>query len=320
MVFFQKIKDSILKLRKCFYYFRYEYVLIPLAYRYTSKFDIMDSMESIQYIIDHKCSVSRFGDGEFDCLLAFVDSSGKLKKKDKLPFNPNLYENPSPELSAKLFEVLNSSVNNHIVGISRNLKTVEGLIDGGKFWRYYTASHFIKLYPLLDLHRKYLDASFTRFYFEKQNKKLSAKQIALIKQIWEDTDVILVEGFLSRSGIGNDLYDNARSVRRILGPSLSAFRKYDDLMLAIKTYAKKDSLIILSLGITATVMAYELAKMGYWAIDLGHVDIEYEWFLRGVEDREAIRGKFTNECSDGHSPEQCNDPVYLSQIVCDCSN
>lgn len=46
----------------------YRGVKFPLAYHCTQQFSIMSSMESLQYIIENKCSVSRFGDGEFDVI------------------------------------------------------------------------------------------------------------------------------------------------------------------------------------------------------------------------------------------------------------
>lgn len=46
----------------------YRGVKIPLAHKSTNNLSIMNSIESIQYIIEHKCSVSRFGDGEFDVI------------------------------------------------------------------------------------------------------------------------------------------------------------------------------------------------------------------------------------------------------------
>lgn len=30
---------------------------------------------------------------------------------------------------------------------------------------------------------------------------------------------------------------------------------------------------------TATVLAYDLAVQGFQAVDINHVDVEYEWFL-----------------------------------------
>ena len=48
------------------------YVRIPLAHKKFDRINILNSMDSIQYIIDHKCSVSRYGDGEIVMLLGGV--------------------------------------------------------------------------------------------------------------------------------------------------------------------------------------------------------------------------------------------------------
>ena len=39
---------------------------------------------------------------------------------------------------------------------------------------------------------------------------------------------------------------------------------------------------LLPLGPAATVLAYDLFKAGYQAIDVGHVDVEYEWWRMGA--------------------------------------
>ena len=66
---------------------------------------------------------------------------------------------------------------------------------------------------------------------------------------------------------------------------------------------------------TATVLAYDLAKAGYWAIDLGHLDLEYEWFLSGKTERFAVKGKFTNEVDNGNQVSECTDAKYVEQII-----
>ncbi len=56
---------------------------------------------------------------------------------------------------------------------------------------------------------------------------------------------------------------------------------------------------------------------GYWAIDIGHIDIEYEWFLRKTSDKIKIEGKYVNEVLGGKSNiADCNDEEYKSQIIC----
>ena len=136
----------------------------------------------------------------------------------------------------------------------------------------------------------------------------------LMKQIWDGQDVLLVEGEKSRLGIGNDLFDNARSIRRILGPVENAFVRYDELFEAAKKHGK-DKLILLALGPTASVMSYALFREGFRAIDLGHADVEYEWFLRGATTRIPIQNKFVNEAGAGAGVGALEDETYQSQIL-----
>ena len=75
-----------------------------------------------------------------------------------------------------------------------------------------------------------------------------------------------------------------------------------------------NSLIIIALGPTATVLAYDLAKEGYQALDMGHFDIEYEWYLRNATKKEKISNKYTNEVSGGNDTENVQDKDYINQI------
>ena len=45
-------------------------------------------------------------------------------------------------------------------------------------------------------------------------------------------------------------------------------------------------------------MAYDLAKAGYCALDIGQVDTEYEWFIRGVTERCDVPYKTVSEYVD----------------------
>lgn len=46
----------------------------------------------------------------------------------------------------------------------------------------------------------------------------------------------------------------------------------------------------------ATVLAYDLSLRGYQALDLRHIDVEYEWYLRRCTSKIPIDGKYVNEC------------------------
>ena len=79
--------------------------------------------------------------------------------------------------------------------------------------------------------------------------------------------------------------------------------------------AKEDDLICISLGPAATVLAYDLAEGGYQAVDIGQVDNEYDWYIRGAKERTAIKGKMVAEYLENRLPEDIGDEVYDSQIA-----
>ena len=79
---------------------------------------------------------------------------------------------------------------------------------------------------------------------------------------------------------------------------------------------KQNDLVLLALGPTATVLAYDLSKNGIQAVDIGHVDIEYEWCRLGTRQKVAIDGKYVNEAGDdGRSVSETTDEWYSQQII-----
>ena len=58
------------------------------------------------------------------------------------------------------------------------------------------------------------------------------------------------------------------------------------------------------------------AVKGYQAIDIGHVDIEYEWFKMGASHKVPVPNKFVNEAGAGVGVGDIDNKKYLSEIVC----
>ena len=293
---------------------RYDrYVRIPAAQRRFRHIHILTSEESIRYIIEHHCSVSRFGDGEFFVMM------GK----------GNGFQQPDACLAERLKEVIlnenetlryenENYIIKHLVAIPLPLKDTSRLRPSSKeFWGYFSLRYWEELLPLLSTERTYLDTQLSRFYMMYEDKSGAQHQLQLLKQIWDNRDIVIIEGCQSRTGIGNDLYENARSIKRILGPATNAFSKYTEMLNAITDNVTKDKLILLSYGMTATILAYDLARMGYWAIDIGHLDIEYEWMRMGATDNVPVMGKFTNEAVGGNHVDSVYSSQYLSQIITD---
>ena len=246
---------------------------------------VASAEETVHAICEHKKSICRFGDGEFELI--------NLHKRAK-------YQEVSEKLAVRLKEVLQSRDENILIAIADNYGTLNQYTEKaqGDIRHYLTKEIREQQYALLDMDRKYYNAYFTRPYIIYLDKEKAKDRFEQIKQIWKEQDILVVEGDKTRLGVGNDLLADASTVLRILAPSENAFSKYDDIFETAKKYGK-DKLILIALGPTATVLAYDLAKEGYWALDIGHIDIEYEWYQRQVQDRCMIPYKYVNEIAHG---------------------
>ena len=97
-------------------------------------------------------------------------------------------------------------------------------------------------------------------------------------------------------------------------PPENAFDKYDQILKTCLEFSK-DKLVVIALGPTATVLAYDLGVKGYQALDLGHIDIEYEWYLRNVDRKIPIQNKYVYEAGGYIGKNEIKDDKYLKSIV-----
>jgi len=97
---------------------------------------------------------------------------------------------------------------------------------------------------------------------------------------------------------------------------------YYDIIFNEAVKIEKRKLILIVLGPTATILAYNLHNVGYQAIDIGHVDIEYEWFLRNATEKIKIENKYTNEVKGGNDNIEYiyDNDDYYNQIMTIISN
>jgi hypothetical protein len=61
-------------------------------------------------------------------------------------------------------------------------------------------------------------------------------------------------------------------------------------------------------------LAYDLFLLGYRVIDIGHIDMEYEMFIRKEEKLTKVPYKYFNEINE-RNPEVCLDAEYINQII-----
>ena len=256
--------------------------------------------ETIQVLKEKRLSISRYGDGEFDII------EGKDLK----------FQNADSGMAERLKEILVKPVDNHIVGLADVYGDLSQLdTKYANFFREFLIHGREMHYKYIDMNRTYYNAFISRLYSEMKDKSKASVWFEQVKEIWAGRDVVIVEGDKTRFGVGNNLMEQTTSIKRILAPNENAYSKYEDILNCCLKMEKHE-LFLLALGPTATVLAYDLAKAGYQAIDIGHFDIEYEWFLKHIsEDKVAVEGKYTNEVVGGDVVADITDQKYLDEIV-----
>ena len=268
-------------------------------------YNIMSETQTLNTIIEKKCSIARFGNGEFDLLLRKVGNS---------------YQQSNEELIHDLRAVLSSANEKLLVCIPHSLIRTSGYTkEAADYWNQWVLRYGYQVQTLINstVPRNYHfgDTQTTRPYIDWKEHSRAPRVFQRFKEIWRDKNIILAEGTHTRIGVGNDLLNDAKSVKRILCPAQNAYLSKSRIIEAIVSL-HTDELVLLALGPTATILAYELTTMGIQALDIGHLDIEYEWFLSGANSKKAVPGKYVNEVPKGRDcTSECFDEVYLSQIV-----
>lgn len=254
--------------------------------------------ETMDMLLSTKCSMCRFGDGEYKVMVG-----GK-----------NGFQKNDPALAERLREVLlKCDVPGLLVCVPNMVKEMEIRSDAAKrFWQGFMADNGISWTSLLNPVGKYYNTQVTRLYMDYLRPELSKKWYERIRELWQEKDLLIVEGERTRMGVGNDLFAGAKSIRRCICPSHSAFSEYDKILETVKSLWKGE-LVLIALGQTATVLAYDLHSSGIRALDVGHIDIEYEWFLAGAVEKTAVTGKFVKEVDS--QLIGADDSNYLAQIV-----
>lgn len=260
--------------------------------------------ETIESIVNDRKSMARFGDGEFAIM---------CNKKRQA------FQHLDDRLAGRLKEVIQSEEEGFLIGIADNYGSLDAYSAAGKWGiRNYMTDEVRKDHrKFLNLDRRYHNAYISRPYVLYADNLTDApqKRFRNLKRIWENRKIIFVEGTLTRLGVGNDLFQNAKQIRRIEAPPVNSFDKYDEILEAALKFAEPDSLFLIALGPAAGVLAYDLYHAGYQAIDIGHIDLEYEWYLKGTGERCEVKNKYNNEWYGGEKVEDIYDEEYSNQII-----
>lgn len=267
--------------------------------KHLEEIKVLPILESLDFLHQTGASLARFGDGEIDLILG-----------SSIPYQPY-----HPDLASRLLDILQTESSQDLLvclpDVFENLERYNS--NARLFWK----THFNRYQSFYEEYCQspwYGSTFLSRPYIDLADKSQSDLYFEEIRKLWQGKDILIVEGETSRSGVGNRLFENARSVERIICPSRDAYAYYDEIMEAILDYAQ-DKLILLMLGPTAKLLAYDLRQVGYRALDLGHIDSEYEWWQMKATSKVKLNSKHTAEFNYDHDIEENVDPAYLNQVL-----
>ena len=255
--------------------------------------------ETLDYIIENKSSLIRFGDGEINMLAGH-----------SIP-----YQDYDEELVSAMRDIIGQESREELVvclpdAFTDRFRFTSWAIP---FWKDHM-DHYMDFYRELCSNSWYGSTFVSRPYIDFEDKSQAKAQFEKLKSIWKNRDLLIVEGATSRSGVGNDLFDEANSINRIICPSHSAFSRVHEIEQEIEKHAA-GRLILCMLGPTAKVLAYHLSRKGHQVLDIGHIDSEYEWMKMGAKTKVKFSHKHTAEYNFDQDIEFIEDETYNSQIV-----
>lgn len=228
--------------------------------------------ETIDELLNNNKSMVRFGDGEITMMRG---RSLVLQKSN-------------PQLMDELKRIVGFQHEGLIVTLPDIFNGLDMYCRKSRFfWRDHLFFSRKTYEKYCDVSKTYYNTTISRFYITLCDHERSRQWIEKLKMVWKDKDIVIVEGEKTHNGVGNDLLASAKSIERIICPSSNAYAKLDELYNVCLTYGK-DKLFLLSAGAAAKPLAEKLFLAGYRVLDIGNLDMEYEWFLARASEKGPI--------------------------------
>ncbi len=220
--------------------------------------------QTLDYLLTHEVSLSRFGDGELDLLggrdIGFQKASPLFSEKLKIVLTNNS-DNLLVGIPFVLFHDLP-----HFVSSGQNFWALNGKRLRSYFWPYYRSE---KQYASTEvtLVATYYQTYDFKDYFNK------------IRRLWEQKEICLVIGKGLLDDLQYNIFNNTKRIHFIDVPRQNAFEQYEHIVDEIKKYPK-NLLFVGICGPTATLLAYDATQLGYRFLDMGHIAKAYDWYMK----------------------------------------
>lgn len=215
--------------------------------------------------VKNGASLIRFGDGELS-----------LINGNDIPF-----QKYNSILGKRLAEILSTVNSNICIAVPTFIfKNKDNLNDISKdFWTKNGKKFRDSIQKYISKDNKYYAAeiSIANEAYKNIDKD---KYFEKMKKIWSGKDITIICGKTVFKKIDYNIFSSAKNIEYIHAPSINAYSEYEK----IKTKAieiNKNKLVILILGPTAKLLTYDLALLGYQALDIGHIAKSYDWYKKG---------------------------------------
>lgn len=246
--------------------------------RILPKLNVLCADETFERLLSSPRSYARFGDGE----IAIMQG------------HDSVFQHYDPVLAEKLEAILRNKQEKMYVGLNRAyFQSAFGFAERNhRFYRENGTELRRFFIERCNRESVYLDASCFGAYFRFGDDFDFEGHYSKVKGLFKGKNIILVVGRGVMDDITNDVFEECHSKTMIEAPSRNAFDEYESILKEIRAVSKKDDLICLILGMTATAMVADLAEAGYTAWDIGHIAKDYDVYKKGVEKTEENMSKF----------------------------
>ena len=204
---------------------------------------ILSPETTLDIILQRKISFSRIGDGEFDLIIG----------------EKNIFNKDDEKLKKRLIEI-NKEKNTPSCLVCLNYYSEDNK------WFLYHGTHLLpRVMDTLSFGlEEYGDAYFLLSLIKNKDYTKTRSN-----NLWKNKNVLFVcrQNSLVREDILN-IFSEVNNKDYLDVPALNAFDIYDSILEKITTYPK-DWIIYLECGATASVLAWDLAKLNYQALDMG---------------------------------------------------
>lgn len=253
--------------------------------------------ETIAELAASERSMVRYGDGEFLMMQGHDISEQRA----------------DAELGRRLQEVLRAEDPRILYCVCNIFHSLDACTPHSRcFWEAHLLRHRREYRRSCGGKRQFYDALVTRPYFMLEDKLRARTVFDRMKQLWHGRDLVIIEGGISHNGVGNDLFAEAGTVRRIIVPSRSCYTVYDRILEAARRLEEQNVLFLVSIGAASKVLVYDLVQDGCRALDIGNLDMEYEWSLHGASGKyQLLKHDIEGEALD----RELGYETYLGEVV-----